>query len=59
MRHNASCVRSAARFQADRTRGATTDVGAVDLRKGEAERLNEALGSGLTVYTCLRDELLS
>ena len=33
-------------------------VGAVDLGKGEAERLNEALERGLTAYTYLSDEPL-
>ncbi|MCC7249281.1 MAG: arginine decarboxylase, partial [Lysobacter sp.] len=31
-------------------------VGAVDLSKGEATRLNEALEKGLTAYTYLSDE---
>ena len=33
-------------------------VGAVDLSKGEAARLNEALEMGLTAYTYLSDEPL-
>ena len=33
-------------------------VGAADLGKGEAERLNEALERGLTAYTYLSDEPL-
>ena len=33
-------------------------VGAVDLTKGEAARLNEALENGLTAYTYLSDEPL-
>ena len=33
-------------------------VGAVDLSKGEAARLNEALENGLTAYTYLSDEPL-
>ena len=34
-------------------------VGAVDLSKGEAARMNEALENGLTAYTYLSDEPLS
>ena len=34
-------------------------VGAVDLSKGEAARLNEALENGLTAYTYLSDEPLA
>ena len=33
-------------------------VGAVDLSKAEAERMNEALERGLTAYTYLSDEPL-